>query len=218
MLKPEKNKLLRIIGMATLAIIFFIIAFGRDILKIMDLPAFCGLCHNMKPSIESYLASNHEGVPCYKCHFEPGAINYIKAKVSYSVKDSINYLRGNYDMKLKKKIKETSCLREGCHHMKRTKKHAVYYHKGVIFSHNSHLGIEGGCVACHNADSKVHMSVKGNKECLKCHTIDEKEPANETCYKCHKVMKVSEDINHNQPPVINMKCFECHGGIHSGQQ
>jgi hypothetical protein len=216
LLKPERNKLLRRIGIIILVVLFFIVAFGRDILKLMDLPAFCGICHNMRPSINSYLASNHEGVPCYMCHFEPGAINYIKSKVAFSIKDTFKYLMGKYDMKLKHKIKEASCLRKGCHHMKRAK-HPVYYHKGVIFSHEPHIGIEGGCTSCHNADDKIHMSVKGNKECLKCHFIDEPEPDNETCQRCHKILKVTEDINHNQEPVISMKCFECHEGIHAQQ-
>lgn len=49
-------------------------------------PSFCSRCHAIAPFADSWHGSSHEkaGVTCIQCHFEPGAVGYVKGKI-YSV-------------------------------------------------------------------------------------------------------------------------------------
>ena len=49
-------------------------------------PSFCSSCHVIAPFAEAWKGTPHEeaGVDCIDCHFEPGAVGYMKGK-TYSI-------------------------------------------------------------------------------------------------------------------------------------
>jgi nitrate/TMAO reductase-like tetraheme cytochrome c subunit len=50
---------------------FLLVITGAAAFKISETAAFCGLCHNMKPYIDSWRASSHHMVACVGCHYKP---------------------------------------------------------------------------------------------------------------------------------------------------
>ena len=63
-------------------------------------PAFCSSCHTITPFADAWKGSSHEqaGVSCIDCHFEPGAVGYIKGK-TYSVIKLAQWAMGETDRK-----------------------------------------------------------------------------------------------------------------------
>lgn len=215
MLKPEKNKLLRRIGIIILILILAAIIFGPYLLKLTEHPDFCAICHNMKASVDSYKASYHKGVECFECHYEPGLIGFIKGEMGIP-HEVLAFVTGKYNMeKLDVKVKDASCLREACHKLERLNKEK-FYKKGVIFSHKEHI-LEGqNCDSCHKADDKVHIKVNTKEACVKCHDLS--DPDKDICFICHKVLPDTEDISHSELQKIKAECTSCHGDVHGRQQ
>ncbi|MDI6785392.1 MAG: NapC/NirT family cytochrome c [bacterium] len=211
MLKPEKNKMLRRIGIIALVLVLCAIIIGPYALKLTEHPDFCAICHNMKPSVNSYKASYHKGVKCFECHYEPGLIGFIKGEMGIP-HEMIAFVTGKYDMKkLDVDIKDASCLREPCHKIERLN-NEKFYKRGVVFSHKGHITEEQSCDSCHKADDKVHMKVKAEKACIKCHDLS--EPDNDQCFMCHKILPDTENISHSKLQKTGEKCSSCHEGIH----
>ncbi|HZJ02933.1 MAG TPA: NapC/NirT family cytochrome c, partial [Thermoleophilia bacterium] len=63
-------------------------------------PSFCSSCHTIAPFAEAWVGSSHEqvGVGCIDCHFEPGAVGYIKGK-TYSVIKLAQWVIGETERK-----------------------------------------------------------------------------------------------------------------------
>ncbi|MDI6704245.1 MAG: NapC/NirT family cytochrome c [bacterium] len=178
------------------------------ILKVTEHPRFCTICHNMKASVESFERSSHKGIECFKCHYEPGLVGFIKGEAGIP-REVIRSATGKYDMEeLEVKIKPESCLREGCHNAKRLEEKRLFY-SGMLFSHKSHL--EGlGCSDCHKRNKEIHMEVD-KKACFMCHKVSEEK---ESCLICHKELKDTEEIIHKEV-MEESPCIQCHEGIHA---
>jgi len=63
-------------------------------------PSFCSSCHPIVPFRDTWEGSTHaaQGVTCVDCHFEPGAVGYVKGKV-YSFIKLTQWAVGRVDVK-----------------------------------------------------------------------------------------------------------------------
>ncbi len=93
-------------------IIFSLLFLGVGIMETNN-PAFCSQkCHVMQPYYDSWNSSTHRDVNCKECHYEPGAVGWLKGET----KDMLR-LYGNdvesYPKVLLAKVKDESCIK--CH-------------------------------------------------------------------------------------------------------
>ncbi|MCZ7664153.1 MAG: NapC/NirT family cytochrome c [Thermoleophilia bacterium] len=63
-------------------------------------PGFCSSCHTIAPYAQAWETSSHKdaGVTCIDCHFEPGAVGYLKGKI-YSLIKLTQWAVGETDRK-----------------------------------------------------------------------------------------------------------------------
>ena len=72
------KKFIIIIGIVVLLIVVNVGA-----LKYTSTPGFCGSCHYMEESVDSWEVSEHYAVTtCLDCHSDPGMIGYLMAKMN----------------------------------------------------------------------------------------------------------------------------------------
>ncbi|MCL5942773.1 MAG: NapC/NirT family cytochrome c [Actinobacteria bacterium] len=135
-------------------------------------PSFCSSCHAIAPYAKAWETSSHKeaGVTCIDCHFEPGAVGYLKGKV-YSLIKLTQWAVGETDRKPEaaKTIVAGAC-RE-CHADV----------KATFIPHAFHTEVANlQCTECHSAI--VHGAALVGEEkpqaaadpafCSKCHTGD----------------------------------------------
>src|SRR5688572_1513789 len=143
-------------------------------------PDFCRSCHIMEPYYVAWHESTHKGVACTKCHFEPGLEKTLYGKFQAS-SQAAKYITNTYGSKPHAEIRDSSCMREGCHTERLLKGKVNWTVKSVKghdvtikFDHTPHLtkerrGKQLRCVSCHS------QIVQGQHLVV---TLD-------TCYLCH---------------------------------
>ena len=148
-------------------------------------PSFCSSCHIIQPYADSWKTSSHAGygVTCVDCHFEPGAVGYVKGKI-YSIIKLTQFAVGQTTKKpeASKLVLLAACLQ--CHEYVRNASDPRYPKnivvQGITFPHDFHLNTANlTCDDCHSGI--VHGAVLvGNKPqakadpsfCNTCHTGD----------------------------------------------
>ncbi|MCW5977627.1 MAG: NapC/NirT family cytochrome c [Bryobacteraceae bacterium] len=78
---PELRRLVKLIGIATIANIVIGGYYTHATVSYMDSAGFCGTaCHVMTPEYTAYVESPHVNVPCVECHVGAGTQAYIQSK------------------------------------------------------------------------------------------------------------------------------------------
>ena len=66
-----------------IGIVVLLIVVNVGALKYTSTPGFCGSCHYMEESVESWEESEHyAATTCLDCHADPGTIGYLMAKMN----------------------------------------------------------------------------------------------------------------------------------------
>jgi len=121
-------------------------------------PAFCNLCHNMKPMYNSYNDSNllahahkQAGVSCHDCH---------ESSIPVQMEEGVKYITGDFETPMKtREFSKEMCLK--CHNYNEVKAKTNFEESNPHDSHNGDLE----CFKCH----KMHES--SNVFCAKCHNF-----------------------------------------------
>ena len=131
---------------------------------------FCGLCHDMKATVDAYKHSPHAGVNCEQCHTRPGPFFFLTAKLE-ALQEPVKQLTGNYQTPILGTVQNASCRR--CH--TDSQLFPTISAHGIDVNHK-HL-IEAGwqCVACHSTVAHGNAVPAGSRtyptmdKCLICH-------------------------------------------------
>lgn len=145
------------------AIIAGSLALGGAAVPLTNHPKFCGTCHNIRPSYESWAVSSHKEVTCVDCHVRPGVAGFLHDKVWAGLKDVTIYFLGTPTdaHNLQATVAPDVCL--GCHRaILRLSEIAVrdlpspVKDVGLVMSHRKHMeafvrrGQGEGCTTCHS--------------------------------------------------------------------
>jgi len=151
--------------------------------------AFCGLCHNMKASVDAYNHSAHKGVNCEQCHSQPGPFFFLTAKLE-ALQEPVKQVTG-YEVPILGTVANDSCRR--CH--TDSQLFPTISKSGVRVNHK-HL-IEAGyqCTTCHSTVAHLNAVPPGSRthptmdKCLVCHnnnyTAADGTVAVSRCDLCH---------------------------------
>lgn len=208
----------KIILILVILVILFILGFA-GLVVYTERPEFCPSCHIMKPYYDAWKESPHKHVNCLECHYQPNWSSHFKGKIDGLVQ-IIDYITGRYSERMVAKIKDTSCLREGCHTKQKIIDTKIMFKDKVRFRHQTHwkdfdeLGKEVylRCTTCHMwLTYDKHISVDQDT-CFICHfknvSVDE---ISKQCTSCHtETAKIPE---HSEYAAQGMKCNECHTTI-----
>ena len=152
--------------------------------------AFCGLCHNMKASVDALERSAHAGVNCEQCHSKPGPFFFLTAKME-ALQEPVKQISGNYEEPILGVVQNASCRR--CHTDEQL---FPTISRGGINVNHKHL-IEAGyqCVTCHSTVAHLAAVPQGSRtyptmdQCLVCHnnhyTAADGTVAYSRCDLCH---------------------------------
>jgi hypothetical protein len=169
------------IALSGLALLLIVTVLGfRETSK----PYFCSSCHLIEPYKASWESSTHAaiGATCVDCHFEPGAVGYVKGK-TYSFIKLTQFAAGTTEKKPEagKLVIGAACLH--CHEAVRNPEDPRYptgiVIEGITFPHKFHLDEANLlCSDCHSAI--VHGAALVGREkpqaaadpafCNSCHT------------------------------------------------
>lgn len=224
--------LLLIAGLLLVMVAVLVLVIGGYIgFHIVESPGFCGtMCHSyMKYSYESWEKSDHHGVNCGECHYEPGLKGFYEGGVKGAVREMwIYYVTGDYEEPYHSTkilpITGESCKR--CHTEEGLETKETLF-KTVAFSHDHHLsdreledrtGLRVKCTVCHANDEKVHMK-EDTSLCLLCHMGDSERLAL-SCLDCHTSPPevVYEGMRYNHPDWNeSSRCTVCHQEMGRGK-
>jgi hypothetical protein len=207
-----------------ISLCFFMIAVAAY--KVSEMPAFCGLCHNMGVYVSSWRASSHKNVPCIECHYKPGFLNHLTGKWKDGQISLVYFITGKKITKPHAEIDDASCLQSGCHKKADLKEPLVF--KNVIFNHLPHLEQmrrqkQLRCTTCHSQIVQgAHITVT-DVECFICHFYKTKGQKAFTtdCTSCHYEPKGDIKVagftfNHKRYIKRGIKCDICHTAVVSG--
>lgn len=187
----------------TLAIIAGLgIVFSIGMIKATSTPSFCSTCHEMKPEYATWTASSHNKVSCVKCHMEPGAANFLKAKLN-GLRQVYLHLAGEIKrpIHLPDSISREVC--ESCHSLEREvtpsveikMPHGKHFQSDEIVCTDCHRLVAHAGVADQGAfqiDGKVLKALAATRperyraempKCVQCHA---EQQIVYQCYGCHK--------------------------------
>ncbi len=184
--------------------------------------AFCGLCHNMKPSVDAYRHSPHAGINCEECHTKPGPFFFLTAKLE-ALQEPVKQLTG-YEVPILGSVQNASCRR--CHTDKQL--FPTISKNGIRVNHE-HLILAGyQCSTCHSTVAHGTAVPVGSQtyptmdKCLVCHNnrytgLDGKVATSE-CDLCHKTPPAgAKPSNHTDAWIkihgtngILSTCSACH--------
>ncbi|MGZ4553296.1 MAG: NapC/NirT family cytochrome c [Mycobacteriaceae bacterium] len=152
--------------------------------------AFCGLCHNMKASVDALGRSAHAGVNCEQCHTKPGPFFFLTAKLE-ALQEPVKQFTGNYEEPILGVVQNASCRR--CHTNKQL--FPTISKSGINVNHK-HL-IEAGyqCVTCHSTVAHLGAVPQGSRT----------EPTMDQCLVCHNNHYTAADGT-----VAVSRCDLCH--------
>jgi nitrate/TMAO reductase-like tetraheme cytochrome c subunit len=163
--------------------------------------AFCSLCHNMKPELNTWQASSHSNIECVACHIPPGPVNFVKTEAKQVVK-LYDYATDNYVAPIRQITPISNAACEQCHDMNNRK---VTTSGDITIPHDKHLAKGVLCVKCHQgvahgdiADRKVTFKADYDKwdssiGKLMMSQRDAFAPNMDTCMECHKNRKVTTE-------------------------
>jgi cytochrome c-type protein NapC len=157
-------------------------------------PSFCGSCHEMGPSHESWSQSAHTGVKCVTCHETPrewyGQPLRAAERARLIARDTWRHLSGRLgEPNDPAAIGRTSpmpdeiCLQ--CHTPDRRATSGFR----ILIDHPEHAARTGSCVACHvytaHPDAELGKPLSLMTKCYDCHGTAEYPEASDTCETCH---------------------------------
>ncbi len=214
--------LIAVLGLAVVG------AGGFGLWEMSSSPKLCNSCHIMKPYVDAWRSSKHNGIPCVKCHYPPGLRDTIWVKYQ-AVTQVVKWATQTYSSKPFAEVEDGSCLRSGCHD-RRLLQGKVTYKRGIIFDHKPHLeGVRRGrqlrCTSCHSQIVVgTHIEVT-ESTCFLCHfkgmkTSREIQPI-AGCTGCHQAPKGdvrvgSLTFNHADIVARGVKCQSCHLNVTEG--
>lgn len=238
-LRRREGKILRIIptlwGWVLLLGIGFIggsLAFAEYSMQ----PDFCRSCHIMEPYFQAWHQSTHRNVPCTDCHFEPGLENTLYGKWQAS-SQAVKYVTRTYGSKPHAEIRDSSCMRSGCHEKRVlegkvnwTVKSVTGHDVTIKFDHKPHLseerrGKQLRCVSCHSQIVQGQHLVVTLDTCFLCHFKGYEHGRNEHalggCSACHDAPKeqirlTTGMFNHADYAGKGVECQNCHVEVISG--
>ncbi len=223
---------LLIAGLLLVIVAVLVLVIGGYVgFHVVESPGFCGaMCHSyMKYSYESWKKSDHHGVNCGKCHYEPGLKGFYEGGIKGAVYEMwVYYVTGEYEEPYASNkilpISGKSCKR--CHAEEKLEMKETVF-DNVSFSHNHHLsyrelkekaGLRVKCTLCHTRDERVHMEEDASI-CFLCH-LRSKGDLSLSCLDCHtnppKV--VYEGMRYNHPDwEDSSQCTVCHSEMGRGE-
>jgi len=201
-------------------------------------PDFCRSCHIMEPYYQAWHNSTHKNVSCPECHFEPGLKETLKGKWQAS-SQAVKYITQTYGSKPHAEIRDTSCMRSGCHE-KRVLEGKVNWkiqtQRGttitIKFDHTPHLteerrGKHLRCVSCHSQIVQGQHLVVTLDTCFLCHFKgfehgrNEKTLGDKGCQVCHdaprsEVQLATGTFKHQDYISKGVTCENCHAEVVNG--
>jgi nitrate/TMAO reductase-like tetraheme cytochrome c subunit len=199
-------------------------------------PDFCRSCHLMEPYYQAWHTSTHKGVPCTDCHFEPGLENTLKGKWQASTQ-AIKWATGTYGSKPHAEVRDSSCMRSGCHEQRLLEGRVKWDvpsvrggHVTINFDHAPHLGGERRgkqlrCVSCHSQIVQGQHIVVTLDTCFLCHFKGFEHGRHEEtmggCEACHGVPKdkirlATGVFDHAEYVSRGVECQSCHADVVKG--
>jgi hypothetical protein len=189
-------------------------------------PDTCGICHEIKPNVESFHRTAHSSFDCRICHADPGITSRFQIALKF-MGDFIPHLTGSYStpIRIQENIPNDRCF--SCHvpwrkitpsgdltlphekHFKELKLECVYCHNRVAHTYKLRNKITTKppmtlCLQCHNGK-------KATQECKACHT-DKPIPENHKArdwFEKHGELSSKIDCGSCHGWVVNY-CNECH--------
>jgi len=158
----------------------------------------CQACHEMKPEIVTWQASDHAKVACIQCHTEINATHFFKL-IHFTKKY-------NLPIQVKTPVADSTC--ESCHSNNRT----ITPTGDLIVPHQNHAKAGVACVTCHigvahggiaerqatiDTDLGSWTAVMGRQnmsqqyktigmsDCVACHKDNTASKAPQNCEACH---------------------------------
>ena len=215
-------------------VVLAVVVFGSAYFRVVEDPKFCGsLCHNMKPSYESYKKSAHNGIRCAECHSRTGfADGFVEDTIIAAGREIFVYMEGEnfYDMEeAHPKIYDESCLRHECHKVETLVERKNLFMDDNVFSHSSHLSaasaeahtggplaaetsgsaLQLNCTSCHSQSKEKHMVVD-KRVCFLCHFNSEADGSTmQDCNSCHAIPAPDHDEYMADEDITS--CNDCHG-------
>lgn len=135
-------------------------------------PSFCSSCHPIEPFRDTWEDSSHAAVDvtCVECHFDPGAVGYVRGKI-YSVIKLVQWAGGQTELEPEATRTVVAGACRHCHDQ-----------QSVSFiPHNFHVEEANlACTECHSAvvhgtelvgEDRPHAGAEA-EFCNKCHTGD----------------------------------------------
>ncbi len=186
-------------------------------------PGFCKVCHYIRPYVESWEVSTHKDVTCSKCHFPPGLLGYIQAKMDGTT-ELIKTITGTHGPRPHAEIADASCLREGCHETRLLDGKVLFKDK-YPFDHTPHLtklrrGKKLRCTSCHSQIVQGDHITVTESVCFTCHFKGQRhgqaiEPIG-GCLSCHEVategIELADGSTFEHKPFVDrgVACWKCH--------
>ena len=147
-------------GVSLIVVLFFFLILGNAAYAMWEIssnPKFCGICHNIRPYVDSYYTSQHTdnvhyqaGVGCKDCHV---------VAPQDTLGEIVSYVTGSYQTPLPEaEMPMSECFR--CH-----RDYDVRIEKTSHLERNPHFG---------------HWP---NMECTLCHKFH--QPSVDYCGRCH---------------------------------
>lgn len=106
-------------------------------------PAFCNLCHQMKPYVASWRNSPHKQVKCMFCHEFRGVYGKLESKAR-GLNDVYLQLTGQYSIVFEAEVFERNCA-------------------------SCHLGDYWNYPNTTRMDKRHQDFIRDNRSCIKCH-------------------------------------------------
>jgi nitrate/TMAO reductase-like tetraheme cytochrome c subunit len=202
---------------------------GAGLWELSSSPVLCNTCHIMKPYVEAWRTSKHNGVACVQCHYPPGLRDTIWVKYQ-ALTQVVKWATQTYSSKPFAEVEDGSCLRSGCHD-RRLLQGKVVFKRGIVFDHRPHLedvrrGRQLRCTSCHSQIVVgTHIEVT-ESTCFLCHFKGMKTSRELTpiggCPGCHEppkgdIMVGSIRFNHEEVQRRGVGCQKCHLNVVQGE-
>jgi cytochrome c nitrite reductase small subunit len=187
-------------------------------------PWFCTSCHEMKTLGDSWKLSKHgpsnpKTHNCMKCHAQPGAVGFVKAKIN-GLFSLVYHFSGNYHIEATQPV---VCLRGGCHQMEEMDR-AFRPDQTAKLNHANHInvmkkiGTRHQCMPCHRniAHGQETYLPDMKKDCFVCHTDNYQEICSTNCNSCHSASHQKVRLAGQELPLLDLhndaevSCTECH--------
>lgn len=212
------KKTFRYVVYVSSAILILIVALYVFAYILAGNPESCGICHEIKPSVDTWKITAHNTFNCYICHSGPGVTARAKSALRI-LGDFIPHITGSYStpISVKSQIPNSYCF--ACHVSWRK----VTASGDLVIPHEKHfkeLNIQ--CTYCHSRVSHAY-ELRGKTTtrppmtlCLQCHNG---KKATMECKACHTDKPVPE--NHKSATWFEehgqlaeeIDCGECHGWV-----